>query len=119
MVSVPRDTPEVDKLINGHSSDPTLKVNGDAGKKTSSTFVSGKFSIDEPRPIKVVVIGAGYSGIIAGIRRVYIRRRRRHMMTSLQIRFSQKVQNLDLTIYDANAGIGGTWFANRYPVSCS
>ncbi|KAF4573472.1 hypothetical protein EYR36_007987 [Pleurotus pulmonarius] len=97
MVSVPRDTPEVDKLINGHTSDPSLKVSGDAGKKTSSTFVSGKFSIDEPRPIKVVVIGAGYSGIIAGIR------------------FSQKVQNLDLTIYDANAGIGGTWFANRYP----
>ncbi|KAF4604670.1 hypothetical protein EYR40_003448 [Pleurotus pulmonarius] len=97
MVSVPRDTPEVDKLINGHTSDPSLKVNGDTGKKTPSTFVSGKFSIDEPRPIKVVVIGAGYSGIIAGIR------------------FSQKVQNLDLTIYDANAGIGGTWFANRYP----
>ncbi|KAG9222257.1 hypothetical protein CCMSSC00406_0006554 [Pleurotus cornucopiae] len=97
MVSVPRDTPEVDKLINGHTSDPSLKVNGDTGEKTSSTFVSGKFSIDEPRPIKVVVIGAGYSGIIAGIR------------------FTQRVQNLDLTIYDANAGIGGTWFANKYP----
>ncbi|KDQ31391.1 hypothetical protein PLEOSDRAFT_1036737 [Pleurotus ostreatus PC15] len=97
MVSVPRDTPEVDKLINGHTSDPSLKVNGDTGKKTSSTFVSGKFSIDEPRPIKVVVIGAGYSGIIAGIR------------------FTQRVQNLDLTIYDANGGIGGTWFANKYP----
>ncbi|KAF9492086.1 FAD/NAD-binding domain-containing protein [Pleurotus eryngii] len=97
MVSVPRDTPEVGKLINGHTSDPSLKVNSDTGKKTSSTFVSGKFSIDEPRPIKVVVIGAGYSGIIAGIR------------------FTQRVQNLDLTIYDANAGIGGTWFANKYP----
>lgn len=74
MVSVPRDAPEVDKLINGHTSDPSLKVNGDTGKKTSPTFVSGKFSIDEPRPIKVVVIGAGYSGIIAGIRCVHNRR---------------------------------------------
>lgn len=30
----------------------------------------GQFAIDEDRPIKVVVIGAGYSGIAAGIRYV-------------------------------------------------
>lgn len=28
----------------------------------------GDFSIDEYRPIKVICIGAGFSGIIAGIR---------------------------------------------------
>lgn len=32
----------------------------------------GDFSIDEHRPIKVVVIGAGFSGIIAGIRSALI-----------------------------------------------
>ncbi|KAL1737694.1 hypothetical protein HDZ31DRAFT_51929, partial [Schizophyllum fasciatum] len=45
----------------------------------------------------VVVIGAGYSGVIAGIR------------------FRQYIPNLDLTIYDANAGVGGTWYSNKYP----
>ncbi|KAF8807916.1 FAD/NAD(P)-binding domain-containing protein [Phlegmacium glaucopus] len=60
-------------------------------------FSLGQFSVDQARPIKVIVIGAGYSGIVAGVR------------------FRQRVQNLDLTIYDSNAGVGGTWFANKYP----
>ncbi|KAK7063928.1 hypothetical protein R3P38DRAFT_2821268 [Favolaschia claudopus] len=54
-------------------------------------------AIDAPRPIKVVVVGAGFSGIIAGIR------------------FLQRVKNVELTIYEALNGVGGTWFANRYP----
>lgn len=33
-------------------------------------FKLGDFSIDKHKPIKVVCIGAGYSGIIAGIRYV-------------------------------------------------
>ncbi|KDR85545.1 hypothetical protein GALMADRAFT_234472 [Galerina marginata CBS 339.88] len=65
--------------------------------KNSSDFKLGDFSIDEARPIKVVAIGAGYSGIVAGIR------------------FRQRIKNLDLTIYDSLAGVGGTWFANTYP----
>ncbi|KDQ51118.1 hypothetical protein JAAARDRAFT_140775 [Jaapia argillacea MUCL 33604] len=47
--------------------------------------------------MKVVVIGAGFSGIAAGIR------------------FPQRVPNLELTIYDKNAGVGGTWYSNKYP----
>ncbi|KAF9004447.1 FAD/NAD(P)-binding domain-containing protein [Hymenopellis radicata] len=62
-----------------------------------SAFHLGNFSIDEHRPMKVVVVGAGYSGIIAGIR------------------FLQKVKNIDLTIYEAAAGVGGAWFHNKYP----
>ena len=31
-------------------------------------FTLGNFSIDEYKPIKVIVIGAGFSGILAGIR---------------------------------------------------
>jgi hypothetical protein len=34
----------------------------------SGSFTLGDFAVDEYRPIKVVVIGAGFSGIIAGIR---------------------------------------------------
>jgi 2-polyprenyl-6-methoxyphenol hydroxylase-like FAD-dependent oxidoreductase len=58
-------------------------------------------SIDDEAPLKVIVIGAGVSGIIAGIR------------------FPQRISNLDLVIYDKNPDIGGTWFENRYPgVAC-
>ena len=32
------------------------------------TFPLGDFCVDEYVPIKVIVIGAGFSGIIAGIR---------------------------------------------------
>lgn len=58
-------------------------------------------SVDEPRTVKVIVVGAGISGIIAGIR------------------FPQRIPNLELVIYDKNEDIGGTWFENRYPgVAC-
>lgn len=54
-------------------------------------------SVDEARPLRIVVIGAGISGIFACIRLV------------------QRIPNLDLCVYDKNADIGGTWFENRYP----
>ncbi|KAI0737199.1 FAD/NAD(P)-binding domain-containing protein [Daedaleopsis nitida] len=64
-------------------------------------FKLGDFAIDEYRPIKVIVIGAGYSGILAGIR------------------FPQKISNLDLTIYEQGAGVGGTWYNNKFPgIAC-
>ena len=56
---------------------------------------------DEPvenlRPLKVRVIGAGYSGIYLGIR------------------IPQRLRNIDFQIYEKNDGIGGTWWENRYP----
>ncbi|KAJ7657984.1 FAD/NAD-binding domain-containing protein [Mycena rosella] len=54
-------------------------------------------AIDAARPMRVVIVGAGFSGIVAGIR------------------FLQRVPNVRIAIYDANAGVGGTWFANKYP----
>ncbi|ETW86440.1 hypothetical protein HETIRDRAFT_58532 [Heterobasidion irregulare TC 32-1] len=66
-------------------------------KIAKEAFQTGDFAIDEYRPMKVVCIGAGFSGIIAGIR------------------FAQRVPNLDLKIYDKEAGVGGTWFVNKYP----
>lgn len=32
------------------------------------------------------------------------------------VRFFQRAKNIDLTIYEKNAGVGGTWYSNRYPV---
>lgn len=56
---------------------------------------------DEPienlRPLKVRVIGAGYSGIYLGIR------------------IPQRLRNVDLQIYEKNEDIGGTWWENTYP----
>ena len=47
--------------------------------------------IENFRPIRVIVIGAGYSGIYCGIR------------------IPERIKNCELVIYDKNAGIGGTW----------
>ncbi|THH07656.1 hypothetical protein EW145_g3232 [Phellinidium pouzarii] len=63
----------------------------------TSDFKLGDACIDDDRPMKVVVIGTGFSGITAGIR------------------FPQRIKNLNLTIYEKNAGVGGTWYSNKYP----
>ncbi|KAI0053474.1 FAD/NAD-P-binding domain-containing protein [Auriscalpium vulgare] len=85
---------------NGNSPNVAPSKNA-AEPNAASSFKAGSFQIDDYRPMKVVCIGAGYSGIIAGIR------------------FAQKVSNLDLTIYEKAGGVGGTWWANRYPgLSC-
>ncbi|KAF2652695.1 putative flavin-binding monooxygenase, partial [Lophiostoma macrostomum CBS 122681] len=58
-------------------------------------------AIDEYRPIKVICVGAGFSGVCAAIR------------------FPQRIANLSLTVYEKNPDLGGTWFENRYPgVAC-
>ncbi|KAJ0314548.1 hypothetical protein Brms1b_006701 [Colletotrichum noveboracense] len=53
--------------------------------------------IDEPRSLRVAVIGAGLSGVLAGIL------------------LPAKVPGVKLTIYEKNADVGGTWFENVYP----
>lgn len=54
-------------------------------------------AIDDPRPLKVIYIGAGVSGITAAIL------------------FPKYVPNIELTIYEKNPEVGGTWYENRYP----
>ncbi|KAL2844107.1 hypothetical protein BJY01DRAFT_264097 [Aspergillus pseudoustus] len=59
--------------------------------------------IEEPiharRPLRVLCLGAGYSGILLGII------------------WSQRMQNrdADFVIYERNNDLGGTWLENRYP----
>ena len=70
---------------------------------TNSTknSVLSRRSIDDASPLKVIVVGAGVSGILAGIR------------------FPQRVKDIELVIYDKNEEIGGTWFENKYPgIAC-
>jgi cation diffusion facilitator CzcD-associated flavoprotein CzcO len=54
-------------------------------------------AIDEPRPLKVIYIGAGVSGICAAIQ------------------FPKFLPTVELAIYEKNPDVGGTWFENRYP----
>lgn len=57
--------------------------------------------INSARPLRVVCVGAGISGILIGIE------------------LPKLIPNLELIILDKNEEIGGTWFENRYPgVAC-
>ncbi|KPI34293.1 putative sterigmatocystin biosynthesis monooxygenase stcW [Cyphellophora attinorum] len=60
-------------------------------------------SVDQPRPIKVIYVGAGISGINAAIRLPQL----------------MPEGSLELVVYEKNADIGGTWFENNYPgIAC-
>ncbi|KAI0289162.1 hypothetical protein B0F90DRAFT_1826663 [Multifurca ochricompacta] len=64
----------------------------------SENFQLSHFAIGEYRPIKVVCIGVRTCGILAAIH------------------FARKVPNIELTVYEKERRIGGTWFVNRYPL---
>ncbi|GAM84391.1 hypothetical protein ANO11243_023850 [Dothideomycetidae sp. 11243] len=71
-------------------------------QRAAQTGVYPKYELhDKPvensRPIKVIVVGAGYSGVYCGIR------------------IPEKIKNCELVIYEKNAGVGGAWYENRYP----
>ncbi|KPI42856.1 putative sterigmatocystin biosynthesis monooxygenase stcW [Cyphellophora attinorum] len=53
--------------------------------------------VENFRPMKVVAIGAGFSGIY------------------LSIRLPELLRNVELVVYEKNEGLGGTWWENRYP----
>jgi hypothetical protein len=56
-------------------------------------------SIDEALPLKVIYLGAGVSGIVAAIK------------------FPEYVPNIELTIYEKNADVGGTWYASLWRIA--
>jgi ribulose 1,5-bisphosphate synthetase/thiazole synthase len=65
------------------------------GAHIKSSFKLNDAPVENFRPLKVVVIGAGYSGIYCGIR------------------IPERLRNVELVIYEKNAGVGGTWYENR------
>ncbi|PWY77689.1 flavin-binding monooxygenase [Aspergillus eucalypticola CBS 122712] len=74
-----------------------LALSEKAGSQARPAFEIEEHPIDELRPIKVGVIGAGLAGITAGAL------------------LPAKLPGLDLRIYEKNSGVGGTWFENTYP----
>ncbi|KAJ5174563.1 uncharacterized protein N7482_000440 [Penicillium canariense] len=86
---------------DSHAPSVTIKSTVDEihtnGAAPKPLFQLEEHPVDEVRPIKVGIIGAGLSGITAGIL------------------LPVKLPGLDLRIYDKNADVGGTWFENTYP----
>jgi ribulose 1,5-bisphosphate synthetase/thiazole synthase len=75
---------------------PKMQHKSQTNVPTAQTsFKLGDAPVENLRRLKVIVIGAGYSGIYCGIR------------------IPERLRNVDLVIYEKNAGVGGTWYENR------
>ncbi|CAK7235417.1 hypothetical protein SBRCBS47491_009286 [Sporothrix bragantina] len=90
--------------VNGlHAKNANRHSNGSAYADAAALLDPAYTIVEEPvgtrRPIRVVCLGAGYSGLMMGIV------------------FSQRMQNAgaELVIYERNEDLGGTWLENRYP----
>jgi ribulose 1,5-bisphosphate synthetase/thiazole synthase len=70
-------------------------TNGITNGVSKTPFKLSDRPVENQRPLRVIVIGAGYSGIYCGIR------------------IPERLRNVDLVIYEKNAGVGGTWYENR------
>ncbi|KAL8359528.1 hypothetical protein RB601_007785 [Gaeumannomyces tritici] len=71
------------------------------GSQGPSVFTLKEAPIENLRPLKVRVIGAGFSGILAAIR------------------IPEKLRNIDLAVYEKSDGIGGVWWLSKYPgIAC-
>ena len=71
-------------------------VNGEADTNGATEHAPWQLHdspVENQRPLKVIVIGAGYSGIYLGIR------------------LPERLRNCEVVIYEKNAGVGGTWYA--------
>ncbi|KAI0013333.1 FAD/NAD(P)-binding domain-containing protein [Xylariaceae sp. FL0662B] len=75
---------------------PLLRQPGSSSYPESDISLVNRH-IDEPRQLRVAVIGAGLAGVIAGVI------------------LPAKVLGIKLTIFEKNADVGGTWFENVYP----
>ncbi|KAK0668115.1 hypothetical protein QBC41DRAFT_394523 [Cercophora samala] len=82
-----------------------MTVNGTDGNAVNGhghrPFVLKDTPVENLRPLRVIVVGAGFSGILAAIR------------------IPERLRNVELVVYEKADGVGGVWHANRYPgVAC-
>src|SRR5271154_6592522 len=66
---------------------------------SSSNYTHPDRPSNTPRPLKIIHVGAGPSGI--------------NLAKQIKTHFPR--DNITLTIYEKNSDVGGTWFENRYP----
>lgn len=104
VVSTPNDS-HVMNAINGVSASK-YDING----HSDSDFSSHSIPLNQeyaftPRKLRVVTIGAGFSGLL--------------MAHKFQHRFPEIQAYVQHTIYEARSDVGGTWLINSYPgVQC-
>lgn len=82
-------TKEASHVENASTTIPA--VNGETRGNSAPSWQLHDYPVENQRPLKVIVIGAGYSGVYCGIR------------------IPERLRNVELVIYEKNAGIGGTW----------
>ncbi|EED21311.1 monooxygenase, putative [Talaromyces stipitatus ATCC 10500] len=92
-------SPPLPILTNGKSVRTPISNGGISNGTT--TELSDLHIKDTPvenfRKMRVVIIGAGFSGIYCGVR------------------IPERLRNVELAIYEKNDDVGGTWYENRYP----
>jgi hypothetical protein len=96
--------PRIPSLVNGTRE--SLETNGlNNGVSHDDPFeLDTKFAYN-PRKVKVITIGAGFSGLL--------------MAHKFQHRFPEMQDIVQHTIFEARSDVGGTWLANHYPgVQC-
>ena len=88
---------ELEPLLNGTTSVPPAleKVPGISPDYPKTDFQFEDRFIDEFRSLRVAVIGAGMAGITASIL------------------LPRKVPGIQLTVFEKNADVAGTWYENK------
>lgn len=89
--------PTTSQLANSgialHGPDGTIQP----AKASASEYKIKEAFLGEKRPLRVVFMGMGAAGI------------------DFSYHLARTTQNVDLTIYEKNPELGGTWYENRYP----
>ena len=91
--------------VNGYTAPPPPKPSPvspavSALIPQNSSDIIGSNYVHEPKPTRVIFIGAGLSGVAFAYK-------------------ANQVEKLSYTIYDKNPDVGGVWYEHRYPgLSC-
>jgi hypothetical protein len=74
-------------------------VNGHSNGILKGGFTVKDVPVENLRPLRVVVVGAGFSGILAAIR------------------IPERLRNVEVVVYEKNEAVGGVWYV-LLPVVC-
>ncbi|KAL2182866.1 FAD/NAD(P)-binding domain-containing protein [Thermothelomyces heterothallicus CBS 203.75] len=72
-----------------------------SNERLGDEFTIKDVAVENMRPLRVIVVGAGFSGILAAIR------------------IPERLRNVELVVYEKSERVGGVWWLNKYPgVAC-
>lgn len=86
--------------VNGATTNSDHKYDTTVPPSSYSIPINNKFAFT-PRKLRIVTIGAGYSGLL--------------IAHKFQHRFPEMQEYVDHTIYEGHSELGGTWLVNTYP----